>query len=225
MNVAETRTGMVKPLSGTTPEELAQLSLRNQTVTLGPLLPDDIPRVFHWMNDVEAASTDLAFRPLDWSGYLAWLADLSKNPTRVFFSIRSVVEPRTVGFLTLSNIHAVHRSAELGLRIGNEAERGRGFGRSAVQLALVYAFDHLNLMRVHLTVFAQNTRAIRSYESVGFELEGRLRRAAFIQGKWTDVLLMSVLRPASRPSLVALSPSEPAPAPQGSLSGAYSHSL
>lgn len=202
MNAVELRdAASLKRLPKESVTALGRNSLRNQTVTLGPLLPEDLTTIFLWLNDTEAAALDLAFRPLDWTGYVAWLADLGKNPTRVLFAIRSALEPRILGFLTLSNIHQVHRSGELGLRIGAEAERGRGYGKAATALALDYAFDHLNLNRVHLTVFAHNTRAIRAYEATGFEVEGRLRRAAFIQGQWVDVLLMAALNPASRPVL------------------------
>jgi RimJ/RimL family protein N-acetyltransferase len=183
---------------------LADVSLRNDLVSLGPLLPEDVGTIFLWLNDAQAARLDLAFRPLDWAGYMAWLADLAKNSTRVFFAIRNVQESRLIGFLSLSSIHSVHRSAELGVRIGGEAERGRGYGRAALQLGLGYAFDHLNLNRVQLTVFADNTRAIGAYETVGFEHEGRMRRAAFIDGKWTDVLMMAALRPPARPVLAAV---------------------
>ncbi|HEY1614601.1 MAG TPA: GNAT family protein [Rhizomicrobium sp.] len=182
---------------------LADVSLRNEMVSLGPILPDDVGPVFLWLNDAQAARLDLAFRPLDWASYMAWLADLAKNPSRVFFVVRDALEPRLLGFLTLSSIHPVHRSAELGIRIGGEAQRGRGLGKAALRLGLSYAFDHLNLNRVQLTVFADNTRAIRAYEAVGFEHEGRMRHAAFIDGQWTDVLVMAALRPGSKPTLVA----------------------
>jgi RimJ/RimL family protein N-acetyltransferase len=43
-------------------------------------------------------------------------------------------------------------------------------------------------------VHADNPRAIRSYEKVGFKHEGRYRQGVYKKGKYIDVLLMSVLR-------------------------------
>jgi len=43
-------------------------------------------------------------------------------------------------------------------------------------------------------VYADNVRAVRSYEHAGFVLEGRLREANYKHGKYEDVLLMGVLR-------------------------------
>jgi RimJ/RimL family protein N-acetyltransferase len=52
----------------------------------------------------------------------------------------------------------------------------------------------LNLHRLFLRVYADNVRAVRSYEKAGFVLEGRLREAVYKFGRYDDVLIMSVLR-------------------------------
>jgi len=84
--------------------------------------------------------------------------------------------------------------AELQIRIGDAADRGRGVGSEAVGLLLRFAFDDLNLQRVQLHVFADNAAAIRVYEKAGFVREGVLRQAAHIGGKYVDVVLMGILR-------------------------------
>jgi RimJ/RimL family protein N-acetyltransferase len=43
-------------------------------------------------------------------------------------------------------------------------------------------------------VYEENIRAVRSYEKAGFVLEGRQRQAVYKNGKYEDVLFMSVLR-------------------------------
>ena len=48
--------------------------------------------------------------------------------------------------------------------------------------------------RVWLRVFADNARAIRAYEKVGFQHEGRLRQDNFSNGAFRDTLLMGLLR-------------------------------
>ena len=57
-----------------------------------------------------------------------------------------------------------------------------------------HCFETLNLNRVFLRVYAENARAIRSYEKAGFVREGRLRDAVYKHGKYDDVILMGVLR-------------------------------
>jgi RimJ/RimL family protein N-acetyltransferase len=171
------------------------VSLRNETVAIAPLMPEDTGRLFVWMNDVDAARLDLAYRPTDWQAFKAWMDELSRTNSQILFAIRKLFEPQIVGFVIFKNIQFVHRSAEIGLRIGTESERSKGYGKRALALALTYAWNHLNLHRVSLTVFAHNTRAIAAYRAVGFVEEGRLKDAAFIDGEWVDVVLMAALRP------------------------------
>jgi RimJ/RimL family protein N-acetyltransferase len=49
--------------------------------------------------------------------------------------------------------------------------------------------------RIWLRVHEDNIRAIRCYHKVGFVNEGQKRDAEFKNGKYIDIVLMSVLRP------------------------------
>ena len=164
-------------------------------MTIGPILPEDTAAIFLWLNDVESVALDLAYRPVDWMHYNNWLESVGKNPSQVIFAVRHVSSPKILGFVALSKIDAIHRSAELEVRIGAETDRGKGYGKAAIQLASTYAWKHLNLNRIHLSVLDTNRRAIAAYEAAGFQHEGRQRQAAFINGHWTDVVIMGALRP------------------------------
>jgi putative acetyltransferase len=76
----------------------------------------------------------------------------------------------------------------------DEAFQGQGIGRRLLEALLELADDCLNLTRVQLEVWADNARAIHLYERLGFELEGRRRRAVLRRGEYVDVLLMGRLR-------------------------------
>ncbi|MCC6612568.1 MAG: GNAT family N-acetyltransferase [Anaerolineae bacterium] len=55
--------------------------------------------------------------------------------------------------------------------------RGIGIGSALMSAALAWARAHETISRVQLTVLARNTGAIKLYERMGFEMEGRLRNA------------------------------------------------
>ena len=167
-------------------------------ITLGPVMPADFAPMFRWANDVAAARLDLAYRPVDLKTHLQWCESIGSDATRVIFAIRKANEPAIIGYVQISAINPVHRSADIGIRIGEERHRDQGYGKEALRLAVNFCWDHLNLNRVQLIVFKNNARAIRAYAGVGFKREGRLRKAAFIDGTWTDLIVMAVLRPARR---------------------------
>jgi len=139
---------------------------------------------------------DVAYRPIDGVAFNAWLGTFATDTSKVLFVIRKRGNPAPCGYIQITNIHPIHRSAEIGIRIGSDEDRGRGFGKAALRLAVDYSWNHLNLKRIQLTVLATNLRAVRAYKAVGFEEEGLFRRAAFINGVWTDVLAMATLRPS-----------------------------
>jgi RimJ/RimL family protein N-acetyltransferase len=64
-----------------------------------------------------------------------------------------------------------------------------------LRLAIGYCWDHLNLTRLTLHVFANNERAIVLYARLGFREEGRFRSALFIAGEWIDVVAMALHHP------------------------------
>lgn len=72
------------------------------------------------------------------------------------------------------------------------AWRGRGFGGALIAAALDEAWA-TRLSRVELTVHADNTPAIALYERLGFAREGLIRRAALIDGRAIDAILMARL--------------------------------
>ncbi|PXA86788.1 GNAT family N-acetyltransferase [Nostoc sp. 3335mG] len=164
-------------------------------IALGPILPIDIPRLFQWTDDVEDARLNEPYRPANWHRHEAFWLNADGDPSRVFFAIRSRRDGEIIGFVQIQNIQPIHRSAVIGLRVGDVAERHKGKGREAMQLAVRYCWDHLNLTRLSLSVFAGNAAAIGLYRALGFAEEGRASRALFIDGRWIDVITMALLHP------------------------------
>lgn len=82
----------------------------------------------------------------------------------------------------------------LGMAVRPEAQ-GRGVGRALMDALLRQADDWLGVLRVELTVFCDNPRAIRLYQHCGFEIEGRLRAYALRAGRYEDCYTMARLHP------------------------------
>jgi diamine N-acetyltransferase len=101
---------------------------------------------------------------------------------------------KLIGTCAFDHINWHVRYAEFGIVIGEKSYWNRGFGTEAVRLLVMHGFNTLNLNRIFLHVFDTNPRAIRAYEKAGFTLEVRERQAEFKHGKYTDILLMGILK-------------------------------
>jgi RimJ/RimL family protein N-acetyltransferase len=148
-------------------------------ITLGAFVPDDYGAMYCWANDIAAARLDGPFRPANLRDAIA-SCEMGNDASRVMLAIRQRTDPKIIGYINIHNVSAVHRSADLGIRIGDERNRDQGFGKEALAMALRYCWDHLNLERVGLVVFRHNARAIAAYSACGFNRSaaGELRQAA-----------------------------------------------
>ncbi|MEU1875973.1 GNAT family protein [Streptosporangium sp. NPDC020072] len=72
--------------------------------------------------------------------------------------------------------------------------RGRGIGTLAQRELVRYLFTHTRVERVQATTDPENLAEIRCLEKIGFQQEGRVRRAQWRGGRWHDQLLFSLLR-------------------------------
>ena len=102
---------------------------------------------------------------------------------------------RLVGTCAFSQLDGENGSALYHITIGEKDAWGHGYGTEATRLMLDHAFGTLNLHRIGLSVFSFNERAVRSYRSCGFVVEGRAREAIWRDGRWWDEISMSVLEP------------------------------
>lgn len=168
-----------------------------EKICLGPVLNGDVPSLFNWFDSQDLVRANGPYRPVDESKFHQWVNTAGNDPSRVLFAIRRQVDMRLMGYVHLSGIHPVIRSAELGIAIGPAPERRQGFGSEALGLILDYCWREMNLQRVSLTVLSNNPDALRLYTRFGFQVEGLLRRGTYAEGAFRDVTIMALLRPDS----------------------------
>jgi RimJ/RimL family protein N-acetyltransferase len=101
---------------------------------------------------------------------------------------------KMIGNTSFADINWTDRNAEIGIFIGAKEYWSKGYGRDVMKLMLRHGFNTLNLHRIYLRVFEPNLRGIKAYQYAGFVEEGRLRQAVYRNGRYYDVLVMSVLR-------------------------------
>lgn len=167
-----------------------------EPVYLRALELSDLERTHKWHNDPELYKMlGGTFRYTSRATEEDWLRrkqTYSVSVSEVNLAVCLAESLQHIGNIYLRNMDWVARNAELHIFIGEPDQRSKGYGEAAVRLLINYAFQDLGLLRLYLFVLEDNTPAMRVYEKCGFIVEGKLRRHAFKEGKFKDVLVMGI---------------------------------
>jgi ribosomal-protein-alanine N-acetyltransferase len=170
--------------------------LRSERVWLRPLEERDLPAYVAGINDSEVGGLAGYKAPMSVEqakGWLEFVNEKAKKGEGFFFAVCELGDDRFVGTTWLKEVDHWHSSAELAIYMDRE-HIGAGFGTEAQRILLNFAFNSIGLNRVWLTAYASNTRAIRSYEKLGFKREGLMRQSWRGVGGLEDSVLMAILR-------------------------------
>lgn len=172
-------------------------AMESNRVHLRPLRREDsalLSLLYDWITHRELVILNAPFYPTSEVDHEVWIESmLTKRMDLVVFVIEELEGGQAIGTCQLFNINWRHSSAELQIRIGDERYQSKGFGTEAVKLLCQFGFSDLNLHRIYLNVFANNKRAISAYTKCDFKMEGIMPDATFIDGKWSDVVMMGLL--------------------------------
>lgn len=190
--------------------------IRGSKTMLRGIEREDLDLLWKWYNDREVmyywgepyrvvTRDELAARYLD---------GMSAATNRSHWLLIATADGIPIGRIGYVDLDHRNRRAELAIQIGEPSYWGRGYGSDALVAFLGYVFDGLNMWKAWLQVNEANERARRAYRKCGFREDAVLRAHTFLDGRYVDVFVMSLLEPeyralAPRWSASALSAAEP----------------
>lgn len=165
------------------------------------------PEVLPWLLQLPHASTE------SWQQRFSQPADLQSAELQLL----AFDGERLLGSAGLHPAGAHQRRRHvmsLGMGVLPEAQ-GQGVGKALLAALIRQADDWLGVLRLELTVFCDNPRAIGLYQRFGFEIEGRLRAYALRAGRYEDCYTMARLHPQPPQWAPASAPAPSAGPPPG----------
>jgi len=167
--------------------------LAGKRIVLRPGREDDLDTIYRIFADLGtwAARSGRPPQPLTFEAFRTWYAPVTSATDGVEFVIE--VDGAPVGRCGMFGEDALARHAEVGIALVPEA-CGHGYGTDAMRVLVGFLFTTRNLQRLHLQTLAANAPALASYRKVGFVEEGVLRRHAFVNGEYVDMVVMGLLR-------------------------------
>jgi len=118
-----------------------------------------------------------------------FIAKAGEKKPETFFVIASTKE--AIGSIGFGLGEDVHRyTAELGYWLA-EPYWNRGIITEAIGIAIEYAFEKFELVRIYAEPYATNPASSKVLEKCGFQYEGRLKANVYKDGKVLDQLMYS----------------------------------
>ncbi|NLP44954.1 MAG: GNAT family N-acetyltransferase [Peptococcaceae bacterium] len=104
------------------------------------------------------------------------------------------MDKNLIGSIGFEQVNTPARSAKLYIGIGKSEYWGKGYGYDAMNTFINYLFNQWNFRRLTVETWEKNIRAIKCYEKLGFVIEGKLRQAYYVTGKYYDAIIMGLLK-------------------------------
>ncbi|NLK65052.1 MAG: GNAT family N-acetyltransferase [Tissierellia bacterium] len=163
-------------------------------ISLSEIKKEDMEYIYMWFSDSEFLKYYDYYPPLpltkiEVDKMFDYYKDSGKSKV---FAVRK--DCTIIGVAGFDDIIKENQVATLFIGLGNENERGKGYGREAMRILLEYGFNNLNFHRIQLNVLEFNYGAIALYEKCGFKKEGIYREFVLRDGKRHNLLLYGLLK-------------------------------
>ncbi len=161
-----------------------------KNINIRALYKEDEALILKWKENKNLRNLIGTIFPINELEHQKWFENkmLDKNG-RIFIIEENYQNP--IGLIGFNQIDWINRNAELFIFIGNKQYRGKGIGEQATNIILDFAKENLNLVMIYLKVFSFNDSAIKMYEKIGFNIDGKLRKSKYFKGNYYDTIYMS----------------------------------
>ena len=171
-------------------------TIETERLILRPFSPEDAADVQRLAGDRGIAETTLSIpHPYEDGMAEAWIndqAEMLEREEKLIWAITRKQDDALIGSISLMDIAEGHQ-AEFGYWIGVPYWNS-GYCTEACRALLDYAFNEMNLLRVHARHLSRNPASGRVMQKLGMQHEGTRRRHVCKWDVYEDVELYGILR-------------------------------
>ena len=159
------------------------------------LEPDDYKTSIKWRNDDEIWGMVGSPKYFVSEAYeKKWVEDTIFNSRDIKLAVCIKDSNTYIGNVYATDIDMINRSCTTGVLVGEHEYWGKGYASEAMKLLLDYVFNERNLNRAQALVLDSNAASLKMHQKVGYKIEGTLRQSVYKNGKYQDMIVLSILK-------------------------------
>lgn len=151
------------------------VTLKGNSVFLRALEPEDLMAIHRIENDERLWSVSETLTPFSLFSIKEYLANAHKDICEVKqlrLAICDTTTKELIGLIDLFDYDPHNARAGIGILIEAEADRGKGYGKEALELMLNYGKTHLKLHQLYANILEDNLASIQLFTGAGFVVVG-----------------------------------------------------
>ena len=163
---------------------------QGKNIRLRAIEPSDAVSFYAWDQDSDMGRyLDRVWQPVSLESQKRWTERASaQEPGDEFFFVIENQAGEMVG--SISSHHCDRRTGVFSYGVAVQADfQRRGYGSEAIRMVLRYFFEELRYQKVNVEIHSDNPASAHLHESLGFQLEGRVRRSVYSGGQFLDNLI------------------------------------
>ncbi|MGJ3240180.1 MAG: GNAT family N-acetyltransferase [Anaerolineae bacterium] len=182
---------------------MALMTLQTDRLILRPLQHSDLDDLYEYAQD------PLVAEPGMWRVYDSYeaarqhLGELlsAYYDGLMWWAIEHQADGKMIGRCELSHVDRDDKHAEISYALNRDYWH-KGIMVEAMAQVIAYAFDTMELNRVHARILTDNERSIRLLTQLGFQREGHLRQHTCVKGHPEDLYIYGLLKSEFTPPSV-----------------------
>ncbi len=167
---------------------IAQPVIKGKKVKLQPFTMLDINSAYlGWLNDPEVVRfSNQRFVQHNEQSCKQYFSSF-EGSQNLFLSIRRLVDDQQIGTMT-AYISSHHRTADIGIMVGEKKVWGLGFGLDAWDTLIHWLFGMVGIRKITAGTLACNHGMVKLMERSGMQLEATRKHQEIVENELQDIL-------------------------------------
>lgn len=172
--------------------------LQGKIVSLRAPEPEDLENLYRWENDTDVwlvSNTITPFSRFTLRSYIESSHCDIYETRQLRFMIDTLAQEstKTIGTIDIFDFDPYHSRAGVGILIGDNIERGKGYADDAIKVLIRYCFSVLKLHLLYCNITIDNAFSIKLFQKNGFVITGEKKEWIKIDTGWQNEYILQLI--------------------------------